>query len=417
MHSIPPSPLLSERDNLIYKDTIEFHFHELSLMPDLFKSIIERTKSLIKHSALEIENSNPNDIFDSTILLNYVKSASSSSVDCTNSTINWTRIISSEFLTVSNIDEMIVEQFISNLFQCSEYRYKLLIFEIISPLLRCFPSLTIKFIDQIDSLLDYYIKDSKTIDKTLENQISAIIIPIIQCDEIKDVSKYSSLIDSIIRSIDKTIPDFLALLKTKISNDKFGEAMQIIKSKLNNDGLYELKKSSNSSKQPLANWCNISKYWRPIFYVTKYDFVHILISQFSQFSDGIIDSLSIDRMKEFYHAITSIISDKIIIKQLFKEESRNLSTYSDQSQNESNPNQQQQPQKPTTSIIDLVILCFLKIFERYNATLSDDMYIPLIHFIEGTGINYANACLSKCLQSRRTTLPTRFILQLPEGKI
>ena len=426
IHSISQSPLLSDRENLEYRNTIDFHFHELTLIPEFFKSIIDRLKSLISLTA-SMENSD--NIFDPTILLNYVKSATSSSMDPVR--INWTRIISSEFLTVSNIDQMIVEQFISNLFQCSEYRIKLLIFDIISPLLRCFPSLTIKFIDQIDSLLDYYIKDSHVIDKTLENQISSIIIPILQCDEIKDASKYCSLIDSTIHSIEKTIPDFLYLIKNKASSDKFTEAMQTLKSKLNNDGLYDLKKSSNSYKQqPLANWCNISKYWRSVFYITRRDFVHTLIAQFTQFSDGIIDSLSIDRIKEFYHSITSIISDKIIVKQILEEDNRNNnnnseSTNSESNQNESNSNiynQQQQPtnqqqqQQQQATLIDQVILGFLKIFDRYNATITDDMYVPLIHFIEATGTNYANTYLSKYLQARRTTLSIRYLLLLPEGK-
>ncbi|OHT02170.1 hypothetical protein TRFO_30825 [Tritrichomonas foetus] len=362
IHSISNSPSLE--GNLKYKNNYDFHFHELLKLPEIFKSLISRTKNVIIES--KEENYVP--------LLYHIKSVSS----------GWARLIAAEFLTAFQTDISIITTFLNYLFQNPNYLENLLIFEIASIILRIYPSLTNNFIEQINNILNLYTNDTKLDSKLFEHALSAIIYPILASD-ITDISQYYSIIEAVILSVEDNVPDILALFKNKASETKFSETMQTLNVKLNNDGLYDLKRPTTEA-QPLANWINISKYWRSLFYLSKVDFTYIIVSQFTKFTDGLVDSLSIDRLNDFYLAISSIISDPLIVPQLIE-----------------------------YNLVERVILSFLLIFTRYNAMITEEMYLPLISLLELCK-DLTNSYLTKYLMDIKFTVLFRHFLQFPEAQ-
>lgn len=379
IHSISISPILKHIQNSNYRDTVEFKLRELSLLPENFKEIIQKAKEMIQAQQSDL-----------TFLLKFLTTVPSDD-------INWCQFLALEFLA-DQIEPNVIESILKDIFDSNEYQSDFLIIDLICPIFRVFPTTLSKFIDQIQPLVDKLaLNKSKPLENSIERKMLQISYILLQSDE--DVMNYNNLFDLIPLSAKITIPDYLALYKTKTNSDKFNETEQALTTKLNNDGIYDLKKlPSTTTKSPLSNWTNISLYWRSIFFLSKQDFTNQLIAQFCQFTDGLIE-ISQDKLQESYHSMCSIISNKYFVAEVL---------------NQSKIKQESDEGNKGT-LIDKIVLSFLKIFERYNSIISNDFYVPLIHFFEETGKEFYSNYIFKYLIAKRTTVVFRYILSLEEA--
>ena len=380
IHAISISPIiLAKTNNNDFRSNAtsfisELNFSELNALPQLFIDIIIKTKEFISESSKHFQN-----------LFQILKCSSS----------HWMKLIILEFIVSSGFTLDLIESFLNEISQICDneqnLQTKLDLYETLCLVIIAFPNTIDKHIEKILIFLDQYSNSKQEkLSKNDNLKLSAIIYSVLKSSN-HEVSQHIAHINLNILSIEDLSPDFLVVLQEKLNNEKFFELLESLTNKFGMQNIVNIIKTFNSSDKSksislLQNWNDIKFSWVHFFYLFKSQFVSFLTSQFKQFSNGENESLPIESLPDFYMSTSSIISQKLIVTHIIE-----------------------------NNLFNSVIQSFLNIFDRYNAMLTDEMYSPLIFFLENSG-DLAINFLSNFLVHEQYSSTLTYILQLPAAK-
>lgn len=269
----------------------KFHFNEISCLPEYIQDIIEAIKELISVEDKEKMK---------FLILNSIHN---SPLIC---------IIIYFELSFDILEDNVLEELVYQLIDEKIYSQGQRNNRILGILIRGFPNVYFNFTQKIDSFVSKLLSSYNNFDDKEKDSIKEIVYPLLLLDT-ENNDKYQVVLDDVLNS--NHIQVIIQLFKENYKNlNKVYQKQfyQILKSKLSNDGITEIKDWSELNENAIiqnGNWSKIRHYWLLFYYIDKNKATSLIISQ-------LLYLLKRDTFSEIFIIINKQIANKEVIKYL-----------------------------------------------------------------------------------------------------